>query len=157
MLTRLILFVVLAGFVAWFVSVARKELASQPDANILRGAKSHKALDRALVHREGIAKLDGEADVLAEADKILAMMAELVERREVLADIRDDSESETARAEVDGIDVALGRIEQRLKEALEHLVTEQVDEVRAELKAVSTDLQDEVRARREIRQTERVN
>lgn len=155
MLPRLILFFVLAGFATWIVQVVRKELASLPDSKVLGASRNHAALERAVTHRDGIAKLGGDPDLLVEADKILEMMAELVERRGILAAIGNDSESEAARQEVEGIDVALGRSEQRLKEALEHLVTEQVDEVRSELKAVSTDLRDEVRARREVRQIER--
>jgi len=155
MLTRLILFVVLGVFVTWVVRTARKELASLPDDKVRRASKQHASLDRAVVHRAGLASLKGEADVLAEADRILAMMAELVERREILVEIRDGSDSETAGDEVTGIDVTLARSEQRLKEALELLVGEQVADVRTELKAASTDLREEVRARREIRTVER--
>jgi hypothetical protein len=155
MLVRLILFVLIGTVVALVVRAARKELAALPDDRVRRLAHQNQSLGLALAHRKGIEKLGGEPDILAEADHILEMMAELVEGRQVLVGIRETSDSDTAGDEIERIDVSLARTELRLKEALEHLVGEQSDSVREQLKQASTDLQGEVKARREIRRVER--
>ncbi len=145
MLARLIIFVLIVGFVTWAVRTMTKELKEGVPSDILATARKHAALKAAVKHREAIRRL-GAKDVVAEADKILAAMAELVRRRGLLADVPEEAER---------IEASLTTSEQRLKEALEHLATEQTDAIHAELQEVSSELQDEVQARREIRGIER--
>jgi len=153
-------FVVVMG-VAWVVLALRGDPLLRIDPRV--GAASHSCvpLKQAIVHRQGIAKMvkggaSDAAGLVPDADRILGMMADLVERRALLADIEEDSGSSEAAEEVDRIDASLVRSEARLRAALNHLVGERTEEVRADLADSGEELEQELSARREIRAAERL-
>lgn len=160
MLIRLIELFFLAVAAGWIVLALRGDPALRVDPAVRRIAGRNVPLKKAMAHRRSIAKLvkSGATDaagLVEDADKILRAMAELVERKQLLVGILQDSESIEAADELERIDASLERSEARLRAALGHLIADRTEDVRADLADCGEELEAELTARREIRAVER--